>query len=82
MVGTGSVNLSLGAGFEFTAIAYSGRYPAGTINKSDDEFSPYIRRLRNGRHLYSGLGSRSRHTQEAGKVSRALEQEQHPRLAL
>jgi hypothetical protein len=45
-------NSSLGAGFEFTAIAASNGRPAGTINKSDYNFSIDPERA-NGRHLYT-----------------------------
>ena len=64
-------NSSLGAGFEFTAIAYSGGRPAGTINKSDYVFSIDPERA-NGRHLYT-VWSRLQ-TKEV-EALRALEQE-------
>ena len=43
---------SLGAGFEFTAIAHSRGRPGGAINKSDYVFSIDPERA-NGRHLYT-----------------------------
>ncbi|MGB8885323.1 MAG: hypothetical protein WCC87_01295 [Candidatus Korobacteraceae bacterium] len=45
-------NSALGAGFEFTAIAYSGGLPAGTSHKSDYLFSIDPERAK-GRHLYT-----------------------------
>ncbi len=45
-------NSSLGAGFEFTAIAYSGGHPAATVNQSDYVFSIDPERA-TGRHLYT-----------------------------
>lgn len=67
-------NSSLGAGFEFTAIAYSGGRPAGTINKSDYFFAIDPERA-HGRHLYT-VWSRLQtkevealHAQEQGQAS-------------
>ncbi len=45
-------NSSLGAGFEFTAIAYSGGRPDAPSNKTDYQFSIDPERA-NGRHLYT-----------------------------
>lgn len=45
-------NSSLGAGFEFTAIAASNGRPAGSLNQTDYIFSIDPER-RNGRHLYT-----------------------------
>lgn len=45
-------NSSLGAGFEFTAIAYSGGRPEAPSNKTDYQFSIDPERA-NGRHLYT-----------------------------
>ena len=45
-------NSTLGAGFEFTAIAYSGGRPDAVSNKTDYDFSIDPERA-NGRHLYT-----------------------------
>jgi hypothetical protein len=65
-------NSSLGAGFEFTAIAYSRGRPAGTVNQTDYVFSIDPERA-SGRHLYT-VWSRLQ-TKEV-EALRSLEQEQ------
>jgi hypothetical protein len=65
-------NSSLGAGFEFTAIAYSGGHPAATINKSEYFFSIDPERA-NGRHLYT-VWSRL----QTKEVEALLDREQAP----
>jgi hypothetical protein len=64
-------NSSLGAGFEFTAIGYSGGRPDAASNKTDYQFSIDPERA-NGRHLYT-VWSRLQ-TQEV-EALRAHEQE-------